>query len=34
VRLGQVKVIAGDHVLIPGPRIPRFYREMREALVR
>jgi iron complex transport system substrate-binding protein len=33
VRLGQVKVIAGDHVLIPGPRIPRFYREMREALV-
>ncbi len=34
VRLGQVKVIAGDHVLIPGPRIPRFYREMREALIR
>jgi iron complex transport system substrate-binding protein len=33
VRLGQVKVIAGDHVLIPGPRIPQFYREMREALV-
>ncbi len=34
VRLGRVKVIAGDHVLIPGPRIPQFYREMREALVR
>src|SRR4051812_39245565 len=34
VRLGRVKVVAGDHVLIPGPRIPRFYREMREALVR
>lgn len=33
VRLGQVKVIAGDHVLIPGPRIPQFYREMRAALV-
>ncbi|MFY9824522.1 MAG: helical backbone metal receptor [Thermoanaerobaculia bacterium] len=34
VRLGQVKVIAGDFVLIPGPRIPQFYREMREALRR
>ncbi|HSS49421.1 MAG TPA: helical backbone metal receptor [Thermoanaerobaculia bacterium] len=32
VRRAQVKVIAGDHVLIPGPRIPQFYREMREAL--
>ncbi|MBW8876565.1 MAG: ABC transporter substrate-binding protein [Acidobacteria bacterium] len=34
VRLGRVEVIAGDHVLIPGPRLPRFYREMREALAR
>jgi iron complex transport system substrate-binding protein len=34
VRLGQVKVIAGDHVLIPGPRMPQFYRELREALIR
>lgn len=34
VRLGRVKVIAGDFVLIPGPRLPRFYREMRQALVR
>jgi len=33
VRLGRVKVIAGDHVLIPGPRIPQFYREMRAALL-
>ena len=32
--LERVKVIAGDYVLIPGPRIPQFYREMREALVR
>ncbi|HEX3555044.1 MAG TPA: helical backbone metal receptor [Thermoanaerobaculia bacterium] len=34
VRRGRVEVIAGDHVLIPGPRLPRFYREMREALAR
>jgi iron complex transport system substrate-binding protein len=34
VRNGRVEVIAGDHVLIPGPRLPRFYREMREALLR
>ncbi|HEV7504079.1 MAG TPA: helical backbone metal receptor [Thermoanaerobaculia bacterium] len=34
VRLGQVKVIAHDYVLIPGPRIPQFYREMRAALIR
>jgi iron complex transport system substrate-binding protein len=33
VRLGRVKVIAGDHVLIPGPRIPQFYRELRQALL-
>jgi len=27
-----VRVIAGDHVLIPGPRVPRLYRELRSAL--
>lgn len=27
-----VRVIAGDHVLIPGPRLPRLYREIQEAL--
>lgn len=27
-----VRVIAGDHVLIPGPRLPRLYRELRETL--
>ena len=28
-----VWVVAGDHVLIPGPRIPRLYRELEDALV-
>jgi len=32
VREGRVKVISGDHVLIPGPRLPQFYRELRKAL--
>ena len=27
------RVVAGDHVLIPGPRLPRLYRELREAIV-
>ena len=27
-----VRVIAGDHVLIPGPRLPRLYREILSAL--
>ncbi len=27
-----IRVIAGDHVLIPGPRIARLYDEIREAL--
>jgi iron complex transport system substrate-binding protein len=27
-----VRIIAGDHVLIPGPRLPRLYRELEEAL--
>lgn len=34
VRNGGVAVLAGTHVLIPGPRIPQFYREMREVLVK
>ncbi len=34
VRNGRVEVIAGDSVLIPGPRLPEFYRQMREALLR
>lgn len=32
VREGRVHVIAGDHILIPGPRLPRFYRELRAVL--
>ena len=27
-----VQVVAGDHVLIPGPRLPRLYRELGRAL--
>ncbi|HEY3566667.1 MAG TPA: helical backbone metal receptor [Thermoanaerobaculia bacterium] len=34
VRNGAVEVLAGTHVLIPGPRIPQFYKEMREVLVK
>ena len=30
----RVEVLAGDYVVIPGPRLPRLYREMREALSR
>jgi iron complex transport system substrate-binding protein len=32
VQADCVHVIAGDHVLIPGPRLPRLYRELRETL--
>ncbi|MFL6197293.1 MAG: ABC transporter substrate-binding protein [Thermoanaerobaculia bacterium] len=32
VRNGRVVVIAGDYALTPGPRLPRLYREMRDAL--
>jgi ABC-type hemin transport system substrate-binding protein len=32
VREKRVQVISGDHVLIPGPRLPQFYRELRKAL--
>ncbi len=29
-----VEVVAGNHVLVPGPRVPRLYRELDEALAR
>jgi iron complex transport system substrate-binding protein len=32
VRQRHVAVLAGDYVVIPGPRLPRLYREMRAAL--
>ena len=32
VRNGRIEVIAGDHILIPGPRLPRFYKELRAVL--
>lgn len=32
VREGRIRVIAGDHILIPGPRLPRFYKELRAVL--
>jgi iron complex transport system substrate-binding protein len=32
VRNGRVEVFAGDYTVIPGPRLPRLYREMRAAL--
>lgn len=28
-----VRVVAGDHVLLPGPRLPRLYGELRRALL-
>lgn len=31
--LGCLRVITGDHTLLPGPRAPRLYREIREALL-
>ncbi len=34
VREGRVTVIAGDHILIPGPRLPRFYRDLRAVLAK
>lgn len=34
VRDGRVTVIAGDYTMLPGPRLPRLYGEMREALSR
>jgi iron complex transport system substrate-binding protein len=33
VRGGRIFVIAGDYVLVPGPRLPQLYREMRQALL-
>jgi ABC-type Fe3+-hydroxamate transport system substrate-binding protein len=33
VRDGRIFVIAGDYVLVPGPRLPLLYRDMRQALL-
>jgi iron complex transport system substrate-binding protein len=32
VRDGRVLVLGGDYALVPGPRLPRLYRELRAAL--
>jgi ABC-type hemin transport system substrate-binding protein len=32
VRDGRIVVLGGDHALVPGPRLPRLYRELRAAL--
>lgn len=32
VREGRIEVISGDHILIPGPRLPKFYQELRRVL--
>jgi iron complex transport system substrate-binding protein len=33
VRGGRIFVIAGDYVLVPGPRLPLLYRDLRKALL-
>ena len=32
VRDGRIVVLGGDHALVPGPRLPQLYRELRAAL--
>jgi iron complex transport system substrate-binding protein len=32
VRTGRVVVLGGSHALLPGPRLPQLYRELRQAL--
>jgi iron complex transport system substrate-binding protein len=32
VAAGRVEVVAGDHALIPGPRLPLLYQELRRAI--
>lgn len=32
VRDGRLEIVAGSHVLLPGPRLPRLYGELAEAL--
>lgn len=34
VRNRRISVLAGDHTVIPGPRLPQLYAEMRAALAR
>lgn len=33
VRRGCVQIVAGDHVLVPGPRLPRLLGEIRDAIL-
>jgi ABC-type Fe3+-hydroxamate transport system substrate-binding protein len=33
VRDRRIFVLGGDYVMTPGPRLPRLYREMRQALM-
>jgi iron complex transport system substrate-binding protein len=33
VRSGRIVILAGDHTMVPGPRLPRLYRELRAALL-
>lgn len=32
VRNGRIEILAGGHVVVPGPRLPRLYEEMRAAI--
>lgn len=32
VQNGRIEILAGGHVVVPGPRLPRLYEEMRAAL--
>jgi iron complex transport system substrate-binding protein len=32
VRNGRIEVISGDYTMLPGPRLPRLYGEMRKAI--
>jgi len=34
VKNGRVEILAGGHTVVPGPRLPRLYQEMRAALMK
>jgi cobalamin transport system substrate-binding protein len=34
VRNRRIQVVSGDYTMLPGPRLPRLYREMRAAMAR
>ncbi len=34
VQNGRIEILAGGHVVMPGPRLPRLYEEMRAALMK